>query len=250
MADKQDVLAAALPARVARLVNPICIGVNGEIMPGPVDGAAGCPAGYAREFKPLQDINIGVNASSLGDFGDRERRCTPHDDLERYSDTNDGAYLLGRLPRGSAAISASMDAPKDDERKPIGFLQWSATSSVETAFSDSFRQLVSSAAEFGCGYEATLAAWYRFVIEKVPYQSLVCMPCAPGGAPDECVGPAVDAGGKTIQDVALIEERARFLRPSSVVATVMLTDENDYLSYEYVDNFVTPVFGTCRCHTE
>lgn len=225
MADKQEVLAKALPVLVGRLVNPICIGMNGAAMPAPASIDQDCPDGSSREFQPLKDINIGVITSSLGDFGDRLRSCTPHDNIERYSDTNDGAHLLGRLPRGSAAISASADAAKDAQGNLLGFLHWSATS-VPTAFSDTFRSLVSSAAEFGCGYEATLEAWYRFLIEKYPYQSLVRKPCSPGGTPDLCVGPAEDAAG-LIQDVALLEERAHFLRPDSLVAIVMLTDEND-----------------------
>lgn len=226
MADKQQVLAQSLPALISRLVNPICVGPNGEFAEAPATSDADCPAGYSRQFKPVQDINLGAITTSLGDFGDRNRGCTPHSNIERFSDTNDGAHLLGRLPRGVAAIESAEFASKDAQGNLLGFLAWGSSSNA-AAFTSVAQNLVLSAQEFGCGYESTLEAWYRFLVEKHPYQSLVRMPCSAGGTPDLCVGPAEDTSGDQILDGALLEERARFLRADSVLAIIMLTDEND-----------------------
>jgi hypothetical protein len=45
-------------------------------------------------------------------------------------------------------------------------------------------------------------------------------------APD-CVAPSTDDSGRAEVDEVLLARRAAFLRPDSLVAIVMLTDEND-----------------------
>src|SRR6185436_9778288 len=71
MADKQEILQAAVPDLVGRLVNPVCVDANGNQFPDdtPADPDANCPAGKGREFEPILNINIGVITSSLGSFG-------------------------------------------------------------------------------------------------------------------------------------------------------------------------------------
>jgi hypothetical protein len=100
MADKQIILKDALPVLVQRLVNPSCVRAGGELNPNvPADAQAKCPAGESREFKPLENINIAVITSSLGDFGADDGGCTP-DGTPAKSERNDNGQLLGLLPRG------------------------------------------------------------------------------------------------------------------------------------------------------
>ena len=65
MADKQRILAQAVPVLVTRLVSPVCVNGDGE----PTGGQAPCPNGSAPEFKPIQNIHIGIITSSLGNHG-------------------------------------------------------------------------------------------------------------------------------------------------------------------------------------
>ena len=77
-----------------------------------------------------------------------------------------------------------------------------------------FQDMVTATNENGCGYEAQLEGWFRFLIDPVP-------PVLPLPAP---VGPYTSRIGS---DDALLAQRAVFLRPDSLVAIIMLTDEND-----------------------
>ncbi|HKY39799.1 MAG TPA: hypothetical protein VJN18_27865, partial [Polyangiaceae bacterium] len=71
----------------------------------------------------------------------------------------------------------------------------------------------------GCGYEASLEAWYRFLIDPEP-PAAVTIPPKPDGSPgDTAVVAEVDA--------TVLAQRAAFLRADSLVAIIMLTDEND-----------------------
>jgi hypothetical protein len=227
MADKQEILALALPDLVRRLVDPVCIDANG----GTSWSANGtCPAGTAREFQPITNIHIAVVTSSLGGFG-AEVDCISDAEGEK-----DNSHLLGSLPRVEAIIPGTPD-----------FLTWcpetsqSATSgacapSPETGggagdamgFSDAFANQVREAGEFGCGWEATLEAWYRFLIEPAPWTSIVRVNCNFGNDTNmSCVAPSLDASGAMDLDETIIAQRKAFLRPDSLVAIVMLTDEND-----------------------
>src|SRR5687767_10280278 len=63
MADKQAILAAAVPDLVNRLVLPICVNAEtGEPDPGGsvVDAEGECATGLKPEFPPIKDINIGI----------------------------------------------------------------------------------------------------------------------------------------------------------------------------------------------
>src|SRR4051812_32456667 len=70
MADKQLILAAAVPDLVGALVNPKCLdsgGVPAQTQPGGPLGA--CPPGTKREFPPVANIHIAIVSSSLGGHG-------------------------------------------------------------------------------------------------------------------------------------------------------------------------------------
>lgn len=66
--------------------------------------------------------------------------------------------------------------------------------------------------ETGCGIEMPLEAMTRFLVDPAPYETLV------------------DENNRLVEtgvDEVILEQRAAFLRPTSNVAIVLLTDEND-----------------------
>jgi hypothetical protein len=71
----------------------------------------------------------------------------------------------------------------------------------------------------GCGYEATLESWYRFLIDPQPPEVVT------KGDNDQSTAGPVSA--------TLLAQRSAFLRPDSVLAIVMLSDENDCSIIDY-----------------
>ncbi len=214
MADKQEILALALPDLVNRFVSPICVDENGNQVAHPDSANEDCPGGAAREFEPIDDIHIGVVTSSLGGYG-APKDCIQTEGVENSEQAVDMARLLGSLPRGSAATGGQ------------AFLNWTAGSN-KTEFTGQFQALVGAAGEFGCGWEATLESWYRFLIEPYPYQKIVRVNCPFGGdTKQSCIGPETTAAGEALIDGTILSQRQQFLRPDSLVAIIMLSDEND-----------------------
>ena len=66
---------------------------------------------------------------------------------------------------------------------------------------------------WGCGIESQLESWYRFLVQPDPYGSL---------ALDAKATPS----GNDV-DTTILQQRKDFLRPDSLVAVIVLTDEND-----------------------
>jgi hypothetical protein len=205
MADKQELLRDAVPALVRRLVNPVCVGISDpsqELALTSINDS--CPAGYRREFEPLEDMHIGVITSSLGSAGGDT--CTSSEGGREFDDR---AHLLATLPRADAVPSY----------QGFGFLDWDPKAehlppgeADIAALEQNFGALVSLAGEAGCGYEAPLEAWYRFLVDPAPAEQTVV---------ENLV-----SGPRGI-DQRLLAQRARFLRPDSLVAVIMLSDEND-----------------------
>lgn len=143
------------------------------------------------------DIHVGFVTSSLGSHGAQGAKdvCVTVDD-------NDHAHLLATL-RNTPSYQNS------------GFLAWGPSSQSDRALLVSQVQpSIDAATEHGCGYEASLEAWYRFLVEPDPYESVV----VPGGD-SRSVGMGTDA--------TLLAQRQAFLRPDSVLAIVVMSDEND-----------------------
>lgn len=220
MADKQQILQAAVPDLVGRLVNPVCVDAAGNQYPNETAALApdeDCPTvggqALGREFEAIDNINIGVISSSLGGFGSTSGACA--NSAEAGDQKEDMARLVGSLPRGVMALGGSTAANAAGH----GFLEWREGSDRDT-FVSALQDVVAATGEFGCGYEASLESWYRFLVDPEPYLTLSPVSCSAGGTDTNCRAPSG-------VDDTILAQRAAFLRPDSLVAVIMLTDEND-----------------------
>ena len=219
MADKQAVLQAAVPDLVNRLVSPNCVDPNtGTPGATPADPSAPCTGNLIREFTPIRNIHVGVVSSSIGGHGAALCSGTdPQLDALENEEQNDHGYMIGVRPRYAANLPAG-GFPAD----PTGFLDWNPDThkGAETPdnFTTTFKYMVTAVGEFGCGLESQLEAIYRFLIDPNPYQSISTQNCP--NSTEKCAVPS----GK---DTSLLAQRKAFLRPDSLVAVIMMTDEND-----------------------
>jgi hypothetical protein len=206
MTDKQQILAVAVPDLVHRLQNPLCLNERGAAAPSqPRTALEPCPAGYEREFNSVQDMHIGVISSNLGSHG-ADGGCGP------TGNSDDRAHLLERGVAGATYQN-------------LGFLAWDPGRTKRprgetdpVVLANLLRRMVLGVGEAGCAAESSLEAWYRFLIDPEPYQTFRVSSC--DGDPEGC-------GEPVGVDSELLKQRRDFLRPDSLVAIVMLTDEND-----------------------
>jgi hypothetical protein len=73
--------------------------------------------------------------------------------------------------------------------------------------------MITGVGQTGCGFEAQLESWYRFLVDPSPYDTL-----------------SLDTNNRVKlegTDKVLLDQRKAFLRPDSLLAIVLLTDEND-----------------------
>ncbi len=208
MADKQEVLSEAVPQLLNRLVNPDC--VDSPIAPVArqpgAPGTVDCPEGLQREFQPIKDIHIGFLSSSLGDYGGDV--CPENGEPQNVAQ-NDRGWLLSTLPRtaelGLAPFLSWTDADYNGGQDALN------------AKSAEFTTFVKSSGELGCGLEMSLEGWYRFLVDPVPPLNIV------HSNPADELSAIVREG----LDETILQQRKAFLRPDSLVAVVMLSDEND-----------------------
>lgn len=216
MGDKQKFLASAVPQLVERLVTPNCVKADGTIG-GPStlnqlgEGECSDGEGFAPEFKPITDIHIGIVSSSLGNFGNEDNAvCVT-------ANADDHAQLLARSNPAVDKIENGNflawfpDVQKNDGKTPPGRPY---TDSNE--LSSSFAALVSGVGEVGCGLEAQLESVYQFLIAPQPWDKIV-VPDPQGSGKAEYSG----------INTTVLKQRHDFLRPDSLVAVIMLTDEDD-----------------------
>lgn len=243
MADKQAILAVAVPGLVERLVNPDCVleDMDGNVLdrqPAPASGE--CEGDFIIEFNPVDDIHIGVITSSLGGHGGNI--CAP-DGPQPYNPTKND---MGRL---LPTVRPDDNLPSSD---PAGFLAWNGgDAAAREQLKQQFTTHVVTAGEVGCGYEATLEAWYRFLIDPSPPAEMV--------REGNFAVPAKDPNtGLMYVDDVVLQQRAAFLRPDSLVAIIMLTDENDcsivdggvgWLAAQVPQQNETLPAGTAACAT-
>ncbi|MBL9028800.1 MAG: hypothetical protein JNL21_41790 [Myxococcales bacterium] len=205
MADKQQILATAVPDLVDRLITPNCVELESKVPTGQkADPKGVCPMGSEPEFRPVVDINIGIISSSLGDL------TTGSCAVGSIEHADDKGHLLSR--------KFGSDTEKVPTYEDKGFLAWDPNDgrggeSSPSAIRQNLGDMVLGVDQLGCGFEMQLEAVYRFLADPDPYDSLT-----------------VD-GNSRLQEVStdadLLAQRRDFLRPDSLVAVIMLSDEND-----------------------
>jgi hypothetical protein len=254
MADKQQILAAAVPALVTGLLNPLCIDPNtGTPGAQPASPADPCPdSGNQRAFTAVLDVHIGIVSSSIGGHGNASE-CNEQDTSYQQ---NDAGHLITRTLNNMGAMSEN-DGWNGGGGSGEGFLLWDPTvpggtpkypgngisvfgtaNSGDNGLNDQLTDLVLGTGQAGCGFESQLESWYRFLVDPHPYGSIT-----PVSTYD------YEQSG---EDTTVTNERADFLRSDSLLAIVMLTDENDcsvreYGPYPILTNNVPMVRATAQC---
>ena len=203
MSDKQRILATAVPDLVQRLVTPQCVDGDGVAVDPQPPAGSDCPAGSAPEFEAITDIHIGIINSALGSPGGGScEKDIPAD--------NSHGHLLDTTPTGGVAPTWNGK----------GFLAWDPLGKKSPKgeadvgnLTGTLRDMVEGVGQDGCGYEAQLESVYRFLVDPDPYLTFA--------VGDDGRG---ELGGS---DQELLQQRRDFLRPDSLVAVIMLSDEND-----------------------
>jgi hypothetical protein len=202
MEHKQALLEDALPTLLRRLAHPDCVDENGAPTGDTMaDGA--CDTGLPEQL-PINDIHVGVITSSLGDHGSGDVCAETSGGANDY---NDGAELVGTVRSGLPSYENS------------GFLDWDPSGLKTPPGVSDLDDLTTGVVNHvravgtrGCGYEASLESWYRFLVDPEPVRNLTN---------DQIVnvrGPVNEA---------VLAQRAAFMRKDSTLAIVMLSDEND-----------------------
>lgn len=232
MAEKQQLFAQTIPELVTRLVSPHCVTPAGAIAAQPSSPEAPCPAGSNREFEPIRDLHVGLISSSLGSHGAAGAK-----DVCVSAGDDDHAHLIPLVRTGVDSYNGE------------GYLKWDPDGlanppgeSDVAAFTSSLANMIESAGETGCGYEAQLESVYRFLVDPEPPKSIEVVNQASQTAP---IG----------VDKALLTQRANFLRPDSSVVVLMLTDENDCSiqdeGYGWLIARAAPMYrSTSACQTD
>ncbi len=219
MADKQQILALAVPDLIKGFANPPCIDAATGAEAGTPDGPlAKCPAGTRRKIDPILDIHVGVISSSLGGHG--SDACGASGAGKASND--DKGHLLDRKDPTTAEKVATYQGlgflawDPEQQHAPPGEADLDADSAADpdaTALVPQLRDLVLGAGQVGCGYESQLESWYRFLVDPSPPEGIT-----------------LDQDGTIVLngvDKVLLDQRKAFLRPDSLVGILMLTDEND-----------------------
>lgn len=225
MGDKQTILADAVPDLINGLLKPRCVDiVEGKPHPDPTkiadpsgnkDNHYGCPDGYEPEFKPVSDMHIGIVSSSLGNFGGNVCDAT-------NPRTNDRAHLLNvtnvALAKPSNFLAWFPQSKENEDAKrhpaPQNPIRVIGGNGEDNGLIENFRKLVIGVEQTGCGLEAQLESFYRFLIQPDPWDTVKL-----DGNNQADLGDGVD--------IEVLQQRADFLRPDSLVAIIMLTDEDD-----------------------
>jgi hypothetical protein len=265
MGDKQQYLIQAIPDLINRLVNPNCVDAMGNFVSNSTGG--NCPGGSGAqlEFPPVHDMHLGIVTSALGmrlgDLCDPTATAAPSGQpfagVSAHND--DQGHLIARSLTYNAGMT---DATEGTVAKavvqsympsPSGFLWWypaagappgpvSPETNANTLITD-FGSMVGGVGIWGCGIESQLESWYRFLVQPDPYASLTSTASSPVGMWNGV-------------DTQILQQRKDFLRPDSLVAVIVLTDENDSeidvrslngQGYYFMSSKFAPPKGTSKC---
>ena len=213
MGDKQQLFSKAVPDLITRLLTPNCVDENGKSNGSTVGGDGKCAAGKP-EFEPVQDLHIGIVSSSVGSRGSD---ACPADTPDKHFD--DKAHLLNRGGHDGHSVPKTAPSnfltwlppnePKNKDKKPV---DGASTEPSQQTLTTDFADMVVGVRENGCGFEAQLESAYRFLVQPDPYKTV------------DKAGDVVTINGV---DSEILKQRKDFLRPDSLVAIIMLTDENE-----------------------
>ena len=234
MGTKQDLLRSAIPDFLDRLLIPACVSPDDSKLEAPRVNGMTCPPGFVDKVKPVVDLHVGVITSSLGGGG--SDTCDPNAHIlaseaptlvnfNRHND--DRAHLINRKkPDPSNPPPNGIEDPVAGAL-PANFLAWLPSTKGgqlppvkpyddrKRLYTD-FGELVNGVQEFGCGLEAQLEAFYRFLIQPDPFDRIeLDTTQTPSAA--QLVG----------VDPVVLQQRHDFLRPDSIVAVIVVTDEED-----------------------
>ncbi|AUX44761.1 hypothetical protein SOCE26_062290 [Sorangium cellulosum] len=218
MADKQEVLDRALDDLLGGLINPPCVdaaGVPVEFQPNALND---CPEGSSRTRPPVQDMHIGVISSSLGGHG---------------ASTCPSSFAPSNADMGHLLARSSPVVPNDlPTYQNKGFLAWDAAGTHVPAgdsdlltLTNKLTNIIRGVGQQGCGFEAPLESFYRFLADPEPYAELALDPGTSAVVPQGV-------------DETVLQQRREFLRPDSLLLIVMLTDENDCSIKDYGRNYI------------
>lgn len=217
MKDKQSELGRRIPELVSAITTPS------------IDPDTG------RETRVL-DVHVGVITSSLGSNG--TNACHP---ALHGAHSDDRGRLLPRPADPAPSTGYTLDAAgtpvaaKCPTVKPGEPLKWVAEAARDASapfvgaagakeLQAAASCVVDAVGDDGCGFEATWEAAYRFLADPAPSASANASCVLNSAKTYTCSGNIVSSG----LDTALLEQRAKFLRPDSLLAVVVLSDENDF----------------------
>ncbi len=170
-------------------------------------------------------MHVGIVSSSLGSRGGDvcpDSTTNPANPALSAHDNDNGELIARTGVAGNPTIENTIgDAPS-----PLNFLSYFPSvaanqgkptpptppvTSPDTLVSD-FTSLIEGVHEHGCGFEAQNEAWYRFLVQPDPFAT---------------VNVANNVATVSGIDETILKQRADFLRPDSLVAVVVVTDENE-----------------------
>lgn len=218
MRDKQSELGKRIPELIADLTQPTKDPETGRV-------------------SQVFDVHIGVITSSLGALGTGACHAAWYG-----AHMDDRAHLLPRAadpkPVSGFKVSPSGEpvaaaCPPITPGKPLSWVKDAARDRNAQFVGDAGAAELQAAAscvvqavdDNGCGFEATWEAVYRFLADPAPYgeAKVNCnLPSAPGNY--ACSGDVRVTGA----DAELVAQRKAFLRDDSLLAVVVLADENDF----------------------
>ena len=207
---------ASVQAMFDRLLTPNCVDVGGNVVG--VSSAGACAKG-SLEYQPITDIHVGIVTTSLGGRGGDQcaDAATNPSNPSLSAHTDDHGELVNR--------TGATEAPLADA-SPSNFLAWFPSVpqnagkpappvpaiGTESTLVGDFKGLIAATGVHGCGFTAPREAWYRFLVQPDPYQSVTL---------------TGTRAGYTGIDSTILQQRHDFLRPDSALAIVVIADEND-----------------------
>jgi hypothetical protein len=162
MGDKQSVLAQAVPDLITTLANPPCTATDGSYVSSPADPLSDCPKGSHRDFKAIDDIHLAVISTDLGARG------------------GTGSCDKDGLGAGAKPLVGTPDDGTLPSVDGKGFLAWDPAGAASgdgryddiQALAKDVEKIVRGVGQAGCGLEAPLESWYRFLVDPKPFTTV------------------------------------------------------------------------------